>query len=232
MKRAISFSLYGSDLRYLIGAIKNSILACDIYPDFEIRFYIGASVPLWVRQTLALNPQVRIIEMDKPENFTAMLWRFLVFSDQSIDMAHVRDVDSRFTYREADAVKAWEESGKDFHIMKDHPTGHNYVLSGGMFGARCEALRDMQELIEQSQLADVYMTDMNFLAYAIYPRASQSMLIHSSVDDQEGKPFPIKKTLTLAHVGAALDENDRYFYPSDRELSERESGVERFPTGT
>ena len=216
MKRAISFSLYGSDLRYLIGAIKNSILACDIYPDFEIRFYIGASVPLWVRQTLALNPQVRIIEMDK----------------QSIDMAHVRDVDSRFTYREADAVKAWEESGKDFHIMKDHPTGHNYVISGGMFGARCEALRDMQELIEQSQLADVYMTDMNFLAYAIYPRASQSMLIHSSVDDQEGKPFPIKKTLTLAHVGAALDENDRYFYPSDRELSERESGVERFPTGT
>jgi len=31
-------------------------------------------------------------------------------------------------------------------------------------------------------------------------------------------------------VGAALDKNDTFIYPSDRELSYRESGIERFPT--
>ncbi|HPC77997.1 MAG TPA: hypothetical protein PK811_06665, partial [bacterium] len=45
-----------------------------------------------------------------------------------------RDTDSRLNPREADAVEEWIESGKSFHIMRDHPQ-HNVPICGGMWGA-------------------------------------------------------------------------------------------------
>ena len=41
LKRVISFSVYGTKLRYLVGAIKNAILAQRYFPQFEVWFYVG-----------------------------------------------------------------------------------------------------------------------------------------------------------------------------------------------
>ena len=40
MKKVISFSLWGNNPTYNIGAIKNAELAKEFYPDFECWFYI------------------------------------------------------------------------------------------------------------------------------------------------------------------------------------------------
>ena len=46
MKRVISFSLWGDNPTYTIGAIKNADLALRFYPEFECWFYIHKdSVP-------------------------------------------------------------------------------------------------------------------------------------------------------------------------------------------
>jgi len=39
MKKVISFSLWGDNPTYNIGAIKNAKLALDYYPDFECWFW-------------------------------------------------------------------------------------------------------------------------------------------------------------------------------------------------
>ena len=46
MKKVISFSLWGDNPIYTIGAIKNAELAKEIYPDWTCRYYIGKSTPL------------------------------------------------------------------------------------------------------------------------------------------------------------------------------------------
>jgi len=86
MKQVIAYSLYGSDNRYLIGAIKNALLAQKHFAGYEIRFYTGASVPEWTRSTLALIPNVQHVECDGPEDHTAKLWRFKALEDQQADV--------------------------------------------------------------------------------------------------------------------------------------------------
>ena len=37
--KLITFSLWGQDPKYLVGAIRNAELASEIYPDWICRFY-------------------------------------------------------------------------------------------------------------------------------------------------------------------------------------------------
>ena len=53
-----------------------------------------------------------------------------------VDTLISRDLDSRFTNREKDAVDDWLKSDKDIHLMRDHP-GHRFGrFLAGMFGTK------------------------------------------------------------------------------------------------
>ena len=43
-RRIIAFSLWGSNPRYLRGALHNALLAPSIFPDWTCRFYVDSSV--------------------------------------------------------------------------------------------------------------------------------------------------------------------------------------------
>lgn len=53
-------------------------------------------------------------------NNYGMLWRFLVLEDRDIDIFIVRDVDSRISKREENAVNEWVKSNKEIHVIRDH----------------------------------------------------------------------------------------------------------------
>lgn len=64
-----------------------------------------------------------------------MQWRFLVLGDNTVQKFLARDLDSRITQREMDAVNEWEKSSKLFHAMRDHPA-HETPILGGMWGGK------------------------------------------------------------------------------------------------
>lgn len=231
MKQVIAYSLYGSDNRYMIGAIKNALLAQKHFAGYEIRFYTGASVPDWTRSTLALIPNVQLIDCDGPEDHTAKLWRFQALIDEQIDVVLSRDADARLTRRERLAHEDFLASRLDFHIMKDHPTGHDYKISAGMFAARTSAI---PADLETPEPGNYYTADQDWLAEQIWPRIKDNCLIHDETygTQAEGisavKPFPISKEATLHHIGAALDENDRYIFDIDRHRAKAETGSDRY----
>merc|ERR1719431_1051297 len=47
-----------------------------------------------------------------------MVWRFLPMADPTVDIMISRDLDSRFSPREAAAVSDWLASDHPFHIMR------------------------------------------------------------------------------------------------------------------
>ena len=67
----------------------------------------------------------------------AMNWRFFPTLDPQVDLYLCRDLDSRFSQREVDAVDEWLESEKPLHAMRDHPA-HNTPLLGASWGARLD----------------------------------------------------------------------------------------------
>jgi hypothetical protein len=232
MKQLIAYSLYGSEERYTIGAIKNAILATRHFKGYTLRFYTGDSVPESIKQTLRLFPHVQIEEQwDQPEDHRAKLWRFQALTDQRYDVVLSRDADARLTHRERIAHEEFLASGLDFHIMKDHPTGHNYKISAGMFAAR---IRATPAHLDYYEPGDYYTADQDWLAAHIWPLIKDSALIHDehyetpTEGQSKRRPFPIGKKATLHHIGAALEADDRFVFSIDQAMAKAESGSDKY----
>jgi len=230
MKQVISYSLYGQQAKFLVGAIKNAQLAQRFFPGFTVRFYVGNSVPTWCRSTLALFPNVELMPVDEREDSIARLWRFRAIFDPSVDVVLSRDVDARLGIREALAHQEFMDSQYDFHIIRDHPTGHGYLISAGMFACKTANMGFFKTLLDQTTLRDTYMQDQEFLSNAIYPNIMEKSLVHDPYYNYPA-PYPSKKTEikrkkinTVCHIGAALDENDVFVYRADLEMSLELSG--------
>ena len=234
MKRVLSFTLYGTNPRYTVGAVKNAILAARIYPDFLVRFYFGSDVPRQTLTTLGIMPNVEIFKVDGYHGAFSNAWRFLAFSDPDVEIAIMRDADARITVREKIAVDEWFRSGIEYHSMKDHPTGHkSFPINAGMWGGKTEGLRHMKEIMQDfraRKMENGFAADQAFLAFRVAPLVYKSMMIHDSFNETSvtapsiRKSFPVPLTNFANHVGAAMDENDLLVYPIDRKISESMGG--------
>ena len=190
MRKLISFTLYGSDPKYVNGMFRNIELKEQFYPDWDIIIYHDDSLEQNVIERLSKDASLR--------NFTdsgimAASWRFCAFDEPDVERFIVRDSDSRLSQREADAVLDWEKSDKELHIMRDHPH-HGYPILGGMWGLKNNVSTvSMKSAIIQYQggkkqhttnRQNWSMTDMDFLRDCIYgPLTSEKTCkIHAAKD--------------------------------------------------
>ena len=202
MKKIISFSLWGDNPKYTIGAIKNLDLAKKIYPDWICRFYCASSVPEDILKQISLRDNQEIVRFEHPGNFESSFWRF--YAAEDADIAIFRDTDSRVSLREKCAVEEWIKSDKSFHIMKDHP-GHKYEIMAGMWGVKSPALINIRILIDNFTIRNYYTVDQEFLRQVVYEIAIKDVLFHDEFFIKNN--FPPKRK-NFAYVGEVFDEND------------------------
>lgn len=214
MKKVISFSLWGDDPKYCVGAIKNADLAKKFYPDWICRFHVGTSTPREYIKQLKSKNNTEVVERQEKGNWEGMFWRFLDASDLSVDVMISRDTDSRLNSREARAVKDWMESDKKFHIMRDHPY-HRTEILGGMWGVRSHYLGDMRNLINQYAKGDFWQVDQNFLKEIIYPIVKNNCVVHDEFFEK--KPFPSKRKKGL-FVGQAFNSDNTVCNPEHGDM--------------
>ena len=135
-KRVISFGLYGSNPKYVAGALANVALQRTYFPGWVCRFYVDGSVPLdKLAELRAAGAET--VNMDGSGivgGIAGMFWRFLIADDATVDRFIVRDSDSRLNARDALAVAEWCGSGQKVHTVRDH-VNHERPLNGGMWGA-------------------------------------------------------------------------------------------------
>lgn len=202
MNKIVSYSLWGNSPKYTVGAIKNAEQVNKFYPGWISRFYCGKSVPSNIILDLKSIPNTEIIQMEDEGDWKSMFWRF--YSADSDDICISRDTDSRITQREVDAVNAWLNSDKDFHIMRDHPW-HGHVILGGMWGSRNGILKGLVEQINSYDQQNRYMTDQDFLKEKIYFKVRDHAMVHDPFFEK--KPFPTERQ-PREFVGKPFDEND------------------------
>ena len=160
--KVISFSLWGDNPKYTVGAIKNAELAKIIYPGWVCRYYVGDSVPADCIQKLSSFDYCEIVKMNVPGNWEGMYWRFFPASDENVDVMISRDADSRLNLKEKAAVDAWLNSECSFHIMRDHPW-HTTPILGGMWGTKKGCIKNISELIKTYPVVgNFYQTDSTF----------------------------------------------------------------------
>lgn len=178
-KKVVAFSVYGDDPVYSSGAIANAVAVGQFFPGWTARFYVDDSLPadLFCRLT---DTGAEVVRMKRNGVADGMFWRFLPACDESIDAFVVRDADALLCPRNKYVVDEWLESGKQFHIVRDHPH-HKSLILGGLWGGKGGLLPEID-----SQIADFlevepdeYGADIRFLSKCIYPLIADSVLIHS-----------------------------------------------------
>jgi tetratricopeptide (TPR) repeat protein len=144
----IAFSLWGTNPRYLRGAVRNLQEVPLVYPGWVCRFYVDDSVPVeFVNLAIELGAQV----IQQPANQSVrqkLSWRFLVANDPTVRRFLVRDADAVVSTREALAVMEWLESDRWFHVMRDYWT-HTDPILAGMWGGRSGLLPDLATFGDQ-----------------------------------------------------------------------------------
>jgi len=201
--RVVSYSLWGDNPKYNVGALRNAELVSELYPGWQARFYVGTNTP--VETINGLHERgAHVIDMKKPGDWTGMFWRFEAASDPEVDVMISRDCDSRITAREVAAVKQWLGSNAMFHIMRDHPH-HATEILGGMWGVRAPLLSNMSNLIREYVKGDFWQVDQNFLREVVYPKVAQFSIVHDEFFQKI--PFPTDR-VNDEFVGLAFDEND------------------------
>ncbi|MEK6790024.1 MAG: tetratricopeptide repeat protein [Pseudomonadota bacterium] len=202
-KRIISFALWGSNPRYLRGALRNALLVGDIYPGWVCRFHVDASVPDEFLNILRQLGAEISLQPGNSSLLARLSWRFLVASDPEVGYFMVRDCDSVISLREARAVQDWLDSGAYFHVMRDW-WSHTDLMLAGLWGGVAGILPSMGELLAgyRTQSLTTPNIDQWFLRDEIWPRIRAHCRVHDRCF-QFGNPvaFPGPPATASHHVG-------------------------------
>jgi hypothetical protein len=215
--KLLSFSLWGANATYTVGAIRNAEIAPTVYPGWVCRFYCGTSVPADTLRALAALPHVQVVAVPEPGDWRALFWRFRPAGEDDVEVMLSRDTDSRLGARERAAVDEWLASDRDFHVMRDH-WWHETSILAGLWGVRGAILRDIDALIAAYPQRDAYDVDQRFLEDVVAPRVRDRWLEHDGYFS--GKPFPTRR-MGREFVGQPFDEHDRPLIEGPSWLRER-----------
>lgn len=207
----VSFCVYGTKLKYIVGAVHNVVLAAQWYPGWICRFYIQRKTQL-IKVLTDMGAEVFVTD-DIDFSFGQIhpvTWRFFAMADEVVDRAIFRDVDSRITEREALAVQEWISSGKQFHRMKEKDHINDPPIMSGMWGAKAERLRHIGKLLasysDWQHPDKPFPGDFNFLENKVWPIVKEDCLFHGVSNDAYGKanPFPNHKPIDYGFVGSRV----------------------------
>jgi hypothetical protein len=203
-KKIISYSLYGTNEVYLNGAVENAKIQRMFYPGWTSRFYVSDDVPEATKIKLR-KYGAQVIHKGVSDGHLGLYWRMeAFFDDPMIDCVIIRDCDSRLNWREVYAVDEWLKSDKVFHIMRDHPSGHNSQMMVGMMGMKMGTynLKDEYNLWMQTYdpmshpfsrtRGKHFFGDQMFANTIIWPKLLNNHIAHDEYFKFSGNELPFR----------------------------------------
>jgi hypothetical protein len=204
-RNVIAFSIWGSQPRYLNGAVTNAVAIRYLYPGWTARFYTDESTPAGFVDALLANG-AQVVRVDgQPAASHGLFWRFRVEDDEEVDLFLVRDCDSVVNIKERWAVADWLRRGRAFHVMRDHPV-HCELILAGMWGAHRGNVGDMAGRVAAflaRPLGSLPTADQHFTRSVLWPIVQGDVVVHDSCFSF-GDPFRYSPDFPLPrnmHIG-------------------------------
>jgi hypothetical protein len=111
-----------------------------------------------------------------------MINRFFVIDDPGVNIAIVRDADSRLHERDLWCIHHFVDSSYLFHTTRDHPY-HKTLIMGGLWGIKKGCLQtSIKELYNtynlKNDVINQHYHDQHFLKDIIYPLVWQNIIVY------------------------------------------------------
>ena len=208
--KLITFSLFGDNPLYCVGAVENARLAKEIYPDWTARFYVAQDVPSMYLDAIE-EYDAEIIHCEKKNAYDGLNWRFRPLCDPSVEFWISRDADSRLSWREKNAVDEWLVSGKTAHLMRDS-VNHVYTMMAGMFGINNKLFHEKYGLINlDNQNASIRTDDQTLLEQIVCPLIQRDHVCHDYWRHNKPKGKPTYQVGDHVHFSKAYGVGLEYF---------------------
>jgi hypothetical protein len=213
LEKVISFTLFGNNLKYYVGAEKNIEINKKLLPDWTnvIYYHKDSILPGYVEKLTNLGAKLidvsSIIISGKESIQFQYFWRFFSFFEEGISI--VRDLDSRFSEREVKYINEWLKSSKNYFIIRDHPW-HSQVPSG-LFGIKNkdeEFKTHFEDFIKNSEIR--WGSDQDIL-FQFMERKNKNEVFYCGFDDNENY---IPRDNKNFFIGMQIDENEQPLNPS------------------
>lgn len=180
--KVISFCIYGSKDKYCKGLDENLKLIQTYLLNYNAFIYIGDNVPEhWISIYKSYN-FVTIIYTGRIGHDN-MINRFFAIDNDQVEIAHIRDADSRLHERDIWCIKEFEKSSSLYYTIRDHPE-HRALILGGLWGIKKGCISSLiQELYTQynssNQTINKVQHDQYFLRDIIYPLVCSNIIIYT-----------------------------------------------------
>ena len=207
LPNVVAFSLWGTQPRYLRGALRNALQAPQVLPGWTLRFYVDATVP---PDFLALlreqGAQVVVQPGTRPASLRQRLsWRFQVANDPEVGYFLCRDADAVIGAREAASVNAWLDGEAHFHVIRDW-WSHTDLMLAGLWGGVAGLLPSLKIMMRlyQAPAMETRNIDQWFLRDRVWPLVRQSVCMHDrffSMPGSQPPPGPPPTEGTTDHIG-------------------------------
>lgn len=171
-KKVFSYCIYGDNIKYCLGLIKNLEQVKEYFPDFEVFIAVGNDVPIFYVNIYKSFNNVTITNYNYSGNHL-MVYRYYPIDHTDVDTVIIRDADSRFTKRDLYYInKFLNQDVYKIYTIRDHHY-HTTPIMGGQWGIKnIQSLKKIriQEKYEQEyfEKADKYGNDQKFLIELLY----------------------------------------------------------------
>jgi hypothetical protein len=210
--KQISYTLFGNQPKYYVGAEKNILLNKTLLPDWETVIYYHKDniLPNTIEKLTELGGLLIDISefrfSDKETIHYPYFWRFFTFLNNGISI--VRDLDSRISLREVEYINRWLNSDCDYFIIRDHPW-HSPVPSG-LFGIKGKIFDFENHFIDFINKSDLrWGTDQEILQLYM-EKINKSNIFYCGLDKIETY---IPRDDKNFFIGMQIDENDKPLSP-------------------
>jgi len=178
-KLTISYSLFGSQKKYIDGLHSNLAAISNVYPQADVVVYTDKP---YVFET-AHN---KVLGISK--GLQGAFWRYYEYKHEGDGHVIFRDADSIVTDREAAMVHDWMDSNAIIHTIHDsagQTQCHGRPMMAGMTGIKNGSLPyDFAHLVRwwcENKNVTQYRDDEHFLNKFLWPYCRREGLLHSSV---------------------------------------------------
>lgn len=191
-----SFTLYGSNPKYVNGMIENVNIIQRSFPTWHVYIYYF-DIPRWAETVLRASPNVKMIPAEF-HDIRARMERYYPIDDEDVSVMIVRDSDSRIHERDVWCIRQFLDSDKVLHMIRDHPH-HNWKIMSGLWGLKKAGVpfkfRDTVHAYISSHKI-IWCSDMDFLGDTVYPLLANRSLVHGMIRMNPNEtiveiPFPV-----------------------------------------
>jgi len=206
--KVISFCIYGSSDKYCRGLKENLDIIKRDLPDYYALIYVGNDVSgSWLKIYEGYS-FVKLV-FTKRIGHDNMINRFFAIDETLVDIAFVRDADSRIHKRDIWCIRDFEKSSPDFIFTttRDH-SQHRALVMGGLWGIKKGALPYNMSLYYNAynngnlQINQV-QHDQQFLARVIFPLVRNRTIVYTFNENMR-----MTDTETIRIIDEPVVDND------------------------